>query len=106
MAYGSTSIYGLLTIFWLLAYIKEPWAQKVYFKSTGVLTIASWVLSVFVGSAFIVGSFITENESFAPKQLVNNMVYMSVFVVGVIVVDLIVYLGMGEQVMKYYKWDE
>ena len=26
MAYGSTSIYGLLTIFWLLAYIKEPWA--------------------------------------------------------------------------------
>ena len=106
MAYGSTAIYGIQTIFWGLAYIKDPWFQKAYFKSTGILTISSWVLSVFVAVAFIVGALITEDENMAPTRLVNNMVYMIVFVVGVIVIDLIVYLGMGEQVMKYYKWDE
>ena len=106
MAIGSTAIYGTLTVFWLLSYIKDPWFQKAYFKSTGICTISSWVLSVFVAIAFIVGAVVTENETLMPLQLMHNMVYMTVFVVAVIVVDLIVYLGMGEQVMKYYKWDE
>ena len=106
MAIGSTAIYGTLTVFWLLAYIKDPWFQKAYFKSTGICTIASWVLSVLVAIFFIVGAVVTDNETLEPKQLVNNMVYMTVFVVAVIVVDLIVYLGMGEQVMNYYKWDQ
>ena len=106
MAIGSTAIYGALTVFWLLAYIKDPWFQKAYFKSTGILTISSWVLSVFVAIAFIVGAVVTDDETLEPLQLVNNMVYMTIFVVAVIVIDLIVYLGMGEQVMNYYKWDQ
>ena len=106
MSYGSTTIYGLLTLAWLLAYIKQPWFQKSYYMSTSILTIISWVLSIFVAAAFIVGALVTNNEDENPKRLMFNMIYMAVYVVGVIVVDLIVFLGMGRQLVKFYKWDE
>ena len=106
MSYGSTSVYGLLTLAWLLAYIKQPWFQKSYYMSTSILTIISWVLSIFVAAAFIVGALVTNNEDENPKRLMFNMIYMAVYVVGVIVLDLIVFLGMGRQLVKFYKWDE
>ena len=106
MSYGSTTVYGLLTLAWLLAYIKQPWFQKSYYMSTSILTIISWVLSIFVAAAFIVGALVTNNEDENPKRLMFNMIYMAVYVVGVIVVDLIVFLGMGRQLVKFYKWDE
>ena len=106
MSYGSTAVYGLLTLAWLLAYIKQPWFQKSYYMSTSILTIISWVLSIFVAAAFIVGALVTDNEDENPKRLMFNMIYMAVYVVGVIVVDLIVFLGMGRQLVKFYKWDE
>ena len=106
MSYGSTTVYGLLTLAWLLAYIKQPWFQKSYYMSTSILTIISWVLSIFVAAAFIVGALVTDNEDENPKRLMFNMIYMAVYVVGVIVVDLIVFLGMGRQLVKFYKWDE
>ena len=106
MSYGSTTVYGLLTLAWLLAYIKQPWFQKSYYMSTSILTIISWVLSIFVAAAFIVGALVTNNEDENPKRLMFNMIYMAVYVVGVIVLDLIVFLGMGRQLVKFYKWDE
>ena len=106
MSYGSAAIWGLLTISWLLAYIKKPWFQKAYYMSTSILTIISWVLALFVAGAFTYGGLVTGNEDSMPKRLAFNMIYMSVFVVGVIVVDLIVFLGMGEGLVKFYKWDE
>ena len=106
MSYGSTTVYGLLTLAWLLAYIKQPWFQKSYYMSTSILTIISWVLSIFVAAAFIVGALVTNNEDENPKRLMFNMIYMAVYVFGVIVVDLIVFLGMGRQLVKFYKWDE
>ena len=106
MSYGSTTVWGLMTIAWLLAYIKKPFFQKSHYMSTSILTIISWVLALFVAAAFVVDGVITDNEAARPKSLVFNMIYMSVFVVGVIVVDLIVFLGMGRQLVKFYKWDE
>ena len=106
MSYGSTSVFGLLTLAWLLAYIKKPWFQKSYYMSTSILTIISWVLSIFVAASFIVGALVTNDEGENPKQLMFNMIYMAVYVVGVMVVDLIVFLGMGRQLVKFYKWDE
>ena len=106
MSYGSAGVFGLLTISWLLAYIKKPWFQKAYYMSASILTIVSWVLSLFVAAAFTVGGLVTDNADAEPKRLAFNMIYMAVYVVGVIVVDLIVFLGMGEGLVKFYKWDE
>ena len=63
----------------------------------------SWILAIFVAAAFLVGALVTDDEETMPKELVFNMIYASVFVVSVIVVDLIVYLGMFEQNVLYYK---
>ena len=106
MSYGSAAIFGLLTISWLLAYIKKPWFQKAYYMSASILTIISWVLSLFVAAALTVGGLVTDNETAEPKRLAYNMIYLAVYTVGVIVVDLIVFLGMGEGLVKFYKWDE
>ena len=56
-----------------------------------------------MAAAFLVGALVTSDEATMPKELVFNMIYASVFVVAVIVVDLIVYLGMYDQNVKYYK---
>ena len=106
MSYGSAAIWGLLTISWLLAYIRKPWFQKAYYMSASILTIVSWVLALFVAAAFTVGGLVTDNENAEPLRLSFNMIYMSVFVVAVVVIDLIVFLGMGEGLVKFYKWDE
>ena len=38
-----------------------------------------------------------------PTNIVYNSIYGSVFIVAVIVVDLIVFLGMYEQNVRYYR---
>ena len=103
MGYGSAGIWGLLSLIWMLSYVKKPSYQKAYFKSLNILTIVSWILAIFVAAAFLVGALVTDDEETMPKELVFNMIYASVFVVAVIVVDLIVYLGMYEQNILYYK---
>ena len=56
-----------------------------------------------MASAFLVGGLVTEDEATMPTNIVYNSIYGSVFVVAVIVVDLIVFLGMYEQNVRYYK---
>ena len=103
MAYGSAGIWGVQTLMWAISYVKKPSYQKAYFISLKALTIVSWFLAIFVASAFLIGGLITEDEATMPTNIVYNSIYASVFVVAVIVVDLIVFLGMYEQNVRYYK---
>ena len=58
--WGSLGLFGLLTLFWLIAYIPNKSLAQAFIVTQSIAMYVSWALAAWVIAAFSVGGVIIE----------------------------------------------
>ena len=96
--WGMEIVYVTIFAFWAAAFSNEKDWSKTYFRVVQWLVPASWAVAVVASVCIIVGT-IQEDD---PVILLYPLGYDIVFA-GL---GSIIYFGLGEGNMMYYRWDE
>ena len=99
---GFGGTFGVLGLFWLLAYIKSDnrVMQKLYYRSLAWLIPISWVFVLWVFIAFMIGGTQTGGDIY------GNMGYgfgMMIFYGGF---EVLAWWIAKTGLVKFYRWDE
>ena len=101
MKWGNGLNFGITTIFWLLGYIRNENRnfQKFYFRAIAWSIPLSWVISLWVFVAFLIG--VTETKGNFATNSATTLIYL-VFMAGF---EAIAWWK-APDVVSYYKWNE
>ena len=98
LRHSSGVLFGFLTGFWLLSYIKKRVMQKIYFRFIAWLIPATWIFAFWGLIAFIIGG--VQEYGKIGKNILHWCIYAAVLT-GM---EAIAW-WQAPSMVKFYRWD-
>ena len=111
LMYGMGPAFWVLTVFWLLSYIKleNRTIQKIYYRAIAWIIPITWLLAFMMLIAFIVGGtqgWTTLLGNYGTGWIGLDIGVAIGFLIWIGGLEALAWWFAGEGVVKYYRWEE